>query len=489
MSVFLAYQSAWYADPSKVRVCEKSRRIGITWAEAARQVLLASRSKASGGMDCAYVTTSARLGRVYIQACAEWAEHLGIAAQAMGSEMVDEVLANEIHFKSGFRIRALTSNPEAMRGLGGDVIVDEAGHHQDLAELLKSARAMTDWGGRLTLISTHNGADNPFALLVEEIRSKKRAGSLHRITIHDALRAGLFRRRCEVRGEPYSLEAEQAWLDEALASWGAEEEYLCIPSALGATYIRRDLVEQASAPGNVVRISLPPEHAQKSHIERQSLIGAWCEGTLAPLLHRLPRDKITTLGVDFARSCNGDLSVIAPMCETRELQKVVPWLLEMRGVPYEEQWQILRFVGERIPRWGGVALDRGLGGDWLAEQALHYWGESRVDRVQITANWYAEHLPRLRSAFEEAKIQIPADSDIRDDFLMIEVSRGLPRLRDQRAKDSKDGKPRHGDSVIAIALALSRHSTHPVEFDFRPVPRPLGPLSRGSAGPPRKHSF
>ena len=28
----------------------------------------------------------------------------------------------------------------------------------------------------------------------------------------------------------------------------------------------------------------------------------------------------------------------------------------------------------------------------------------------------------------------------------------------------------HGTVVIAIALALSRHSTHPVEFDFRPVP-------------------
>ena len=155
-------------------------------------------------------------------------------------------------------------------------------------------------------------------------------------------------------------------------------------------------------------------------------------------------------------------------------------------VPYEEQWQILRFVGERIPRWGGVALDRGLGGDWLAEQALHHWGESRVDRVQITANWYAENLPRLRSAFEEHKIQIPSDTDIRDDFMMIEVSRGLPRLRDRRSTDSKDGRPRHGDSVIAIALALSRHSTYPVEFDFRPVPKP-GLGDRRS--PQRKYSL
>ena len=486
MSVFLPYQSAWYADPSKVRVCEKSRRIGITWAEAARQVLLASRSKASGGMNCAYVTTSAKLGRIYIRACAEWAEHLGLAAQAMGGEMVDEVLTDEIRFASGFSVRALTSNPEAMRGLGGDVLIDEAAHHADLAELLKAARAMSDWGGGLTVISTHNGADNPFNLLCEEIRAKKRRGSLHRIDIHQAIRDGLYRRRCEVRGEPYSPEAEREWLEEALLSWGAEEEYLCVPSALGATYIRRDLVEQASVPGNVVRISLPPEHVQKSHHERQSLILAWCEGTVAPLLHSLPRDRITTLGVDFARSCNGDLSVIAPMCETRELLKVVPWLIEMRGVPYEEQWQILRFVAERVPRWGGVALDRGLGGDWLAEQALHYWGESRVDRVQISAGWYAENLPRLRSAFEEGKIRIPADSDIRDDFMMIEVSSGLPRLRAQRSTDSKDGKPRHGDSVIAIALALSRHSTYPVEFDFRPVPKP-GLGDRRS--PQRKYSL
>lgn len=266
MSAFLEYQARWYSDGAKVRVCEKSRRIGITWSEAARQVLLASRSRSAGGMDCAYVTTSARLGRVYIEACAHWAQHLGVAAKAMGANLVDEILSHEIVFGSGFRIRALTSNPEAMRGLGGDVVIDEAAHHADLVELLKAARAMTDWGGRLSIISTHNGVENPFNLLCEEVRTKKRAASIHRVTIHDALGAGLFRRRCQVQGIPWTAKGEAAWLKEALESWGSDEEYLVIPSRSGSSYIRRDLIEECSQEAPIERLELPADHIHRAEV-------------------------------------------------------------------------------------------------------------------------------------------------------------------------------------------------------------------------------
>jgi len=34
-AVLLPYQQAWIADKSQLKVAEKSRRIGLTWAEAA----------------------------------------------------------------------------------------------------------------------------------------------------------------------------------------------------------------------------------------------------------------------------------------------------------------------------------------------------------------------------------------------------------------------------------------------------------------------
>lgn len=486
MSAFLPYQQAWYSDKAQVRVCEKSRRIGITWSEAARQVLLASRSRAAGGMDCSYLSTSHRLGRKYIATCAQWAETLGLAAEAMGSKMVGEVLAHEIQFASGFKVQALTSNPEALRGEGGDVVIDEAAHHQDLAELLKAARAVGDWGGRLTLISTHNGVDNPFAILCEEIRAKKRFASLHRITIHDALAAGLYKRRCLVQGIQWTAEGEAAWLKEALESWGSDEEYLVIPSRSGGTYIRRDLIEECSKEAPIRRLDLPPEHHLKAEGERTAYITSWCVANLDIPLKTLAGDRTTTVGVDFARSSNGDLSVMALMTEERNLVKACPLLLELRGVPFEEQWHILRFICDKIPRFGGAALDSGLNGGWLGEKASAHYGPSQVDCVQITSHWYGSELPRFRAAFEEHQIVVPADVDVRDDLLMIEMRDGIPKMRKERSTDSKSKKPRHGDSAIALALAFARHAKAPPKYELIRMP---GLGDRERRGPARKYGL
>ena len=39
--VLLPYQQRWIADTSPVKVCEKSRRVGLSWAEAADDTLYA----------------------------------------------------------------------------------------------------------------------------------------------------------------------------------------------------------------------------------------------------------------------------------------------------------------------------------------------------------------------------------------------------------------------------------------------------------------
>lgn len=488
MSVFLPYQETWYSDQAKVRVCEKSRRIGITWSEAARQVLLASRSRSSGGRDCYYLSTSAKLGKEYIKTCAHWCETLGLASSSLGVQMVEKngLQTEEIKFASGYSIQALTSNPESLRGKGGDVVLDEAAHHQDLQELLKSAGAVGDWGGRLTLISTHNGVDNPFNLLCEEIRAKKRAASLHRISIHDALRDGLYRRRCLIEGVPWTVEGEARWLAEALARWGSEEEYEVIPARGGGCYIRRDLIEACSREVPIVRLELSPGHDLKAEAERASFIARWCAANLDTPLKTLAGDMITTVGVDFARSSTGDLSVMALMTEERNMVKACPLLLELRGVPYEEQWKVLKHLCDKIPRWGGVALDSGLNGGWLGEQARSLYGTSRVDCVQITSHWYGENLPRFRAAFEEHMIAVPRDVDVRDDLLMIEMRDGIPKMRKERSEDSKTKKGRHGDSAIALALAFARHAKAPPKYELIRMP---GLGDRERRGPARKYGL
>lgn len=482
MSVLMPYQARWYADKSGLRVVEKCRRAGITWAEAARQVMRAARAKHAGGNDCYYVSTSHRLGREYIEECAEWARALNAAATHFGTHIVAnfgrDVLTHEIRFASGFAVRAITSNPASMRGLGGSICIDEAAHHPDLRELLKAAAALGDWGGDISVVSTHNGKDNPFNELVEQVRAKKRGGSLHRISLPDAVAEGLYRRQCQVRGVPWTEEGERLWVADKLATWGADEEYLVIPSSSSGSYIRRDLIEECSHQVPIVRLELPADHMRlagetkaEAEARRAAFIESWCEAELRHLLERLPSDRLVTVGVDFARSGNGDLSVFAPMVEKRDLVKVCPWLLELRGIPFEEQWTILRFICTNIPKFGGASIDGTGNGSWLAETALAYFGASLVTYVKLSATWYSENIPRFRSAFEEHQVLVPADVDVRDDLLQLTVINGVPKLREGRGVDSKDKKPRHGDSAIALALAYSRHRDAPADLDFRRVER------------------
>lgn len=47
--VFLGYQRRWFEDESQICIAEKSRRTGLTWAEAGRNVMTAAKPKRRGG--------------------------------------------------------------------------------------------------------------------------------------------------------------------------------------------------------------------------------------------------------------------------------------------------------------------------------------------------------------------------------------------------------------------------------------------------------
>ncbi|KZJ93574.1 hypothetical protein AWH00_23300 [Escherichia coli] len=60
------------------------------------------------------------------------------------------------------------SNPGNIRGMQGNVTIDEAAFHEQLDEVLKAVTPLTTWGGKVRLISTHDGVDNPFNQLIHE---------------------------------------------------------------------------------------------------------------------------------------------------------------------------------------------------------------------------------------------------------------------------------------------------------------------------------
>jgi len=197
--ILLPYQRAWIADRSAVKVYEKSRRIGITWAEAADRALAAAASK-PGGMDSWYIGYNKDMAREFIETTAEWARRFNKAADA---------IEDRINFASGHKVVALSSRPSNLRGKDGCAVIDEAAYHNDLPGLLKAALAFTMWGGSVHIISTHYGADNAFNELVTDIRAGRKPYSLHRTTLDDALKDGLFRTICRVRERRWSESAEE----------------------------------------------------------------------------------------------------------------------------------------------------------------------------------------------------------------------------------------------------------------------------------------
>jgi len=78
-----------------------------------------------------------------------------------------------ISFASGFRVEALSSRPENIRGLQGTVVIDEAAFHKNVRDVLDAVNALLIWGGKIRVISSHNGIQNPFNELIREADAGK----------------------------------------------------------------------------------------------------------------------------------------------------------------------------------------------------------------------------------------------------------------------------------------------------------------------------
>lgn len=474
--VLLPYQQRWQRDRSEVRVAEKSRRIGFSWNAACESVLDAAERD---GCDVWYVGYNKDMAREFILDCAFWTRKFWrFESQVEDVEEEDgdaKILAFAIRFPSGFRITALSSRPTNLRGKKGHIIIDEAAFHDDLPGLLKSAMAVFVWGGRarVDIISTHNGTDSAFASLCESVRAGKLPYSLHKVTIDDAIAEGLVRRICLVTKTKWSPEYETQWRAEKFALYGddADEELLCVPARSGGTYIGRDLVERAMVGGAVARLTLPEGFSQWKPELQKAEVETWCKEHLAPLLAKLPKDKIHFFGEDFGRT--SDRTVIAPGYVAQDLKRVFPFAVEMSNVPYDQQKQVLFYVVDRLPKFAKGALDATGNGGYLAEKAQQKYGQVRIEAVALSEKWYAENLPPFKAAFEDNRVVLPSDADHMIDLSHFKVINGVPKLPKARTSATGEGPPRHGDAAIAYALAHAASRMPSAAYDYKAAPKPV----------------
>ena len=463
--VLLPYQQRVLASTAshQLTVCEKSRRVGVTWAIGADAVLTSSAAKIAGGMDTFYIGYEKEMTREFIDTCAMWGKAFNQAAGEVEEfifldqkgDDTREIQAFRIRFASGYDITALCSRPRSLRGRQGYVIIDEAAFHDELDELLKSAMALLIWGGKVLVISTHNGADHPFNKLVEDVRSGQQKGELLRITFDDALADGLYQRICLIKDKEWSAEAERAWAADIRAFYraNAAEELDVIPKNAGGAYLPRMLIEARSSRDiPVIRWACDDAFSRRPESDTQAMALEFCERELLPHLATLDRHRPTAFGQDFGRT--GDLSVMWPLQVTIDLVREAIFVLELRNVPFAEQKLIACYILDRLPQLGWAVFDASGNGAAHAEAARRKYGDNKVEELKLSTEWYRVNMPPYKAGFEGSSVLIPFDIDVRTDHELITMTNGVAKVPDDARGIGADGGQRHGDSAIAGALAF-----------------------------------
>lgn len=442
-NLLLPYQQRLLSavSSSALVVVEKSRRIGATWALAADAVLRAGRTRAAGGMNVMYISYAMDMTREFVEACAVFAK---IFSQGLSS--VDEFLfkdkdaagdkninAFRINFVSGFKIQALSSAPRSIRGKQGLVIIDEAAFVDNLSELVKAAMALLLWGGRVVVISTHNGVDNRFNALLDDVRSKKKKGLALKITFMDAIKDGLYE-RIKLMGKTQA-ETEQDYIDDAYGFYWphADEELDVIPSAGGGSWISPADVSAATCDANITG--------------EQNYQGGFCY-----------------IGWDVARK--KDLSVIT-------VYEDVNGVLTQREVVVMEGWTFKRQHAEFdrvMARYRAVRANIDMTGLGMAvcEAAQERHGSARVQGVNFTAASKLELATIYRTRFEEQTIQIAQDGLLRSDILAIKKSGGVSGVPVFVNDNQTDG---HGDRFWSGALAAMAAKTGYMPYAYHSAAR------------------
>lgn len=489
--ILMAHQRSWLEDQSDLKICEKGRRTGITFAEMLGCTLTAAAARGAGGQNCFYIGDTKDKGREAIGYVAHFAKVIAGEAHTIEEFLFEDqqpdgstkfISAYRVRFASGFRVEALSSNPANIRGLQGTVVIDEAGFHKDVREVIDAVNAMLIWGGKVRIISTHNGYLNPFNELIREARSGKNGFAVHRYTFGDAVENGLYKRVCLMRGLTWSQEAQDAWEATIRSSYGAREaamrqELDAVPAEMQGAALTRVQIEAVMEDGiPVARWTQPDSFKNASEEDRKRAALTWCEETLQPILQRLDPERRHVMGEDFARS--GDVTDIVIAELGVDLRRRWKMLVELRNIPFDQQRDILFWILDRVPRFVKGAMDRTGNGAYLAEKATQRYG-SRIVEVAFSRQWYELEMPPYIEAFSDRTILLPAHEDVLRDHQALQYVDGIIRVpRDFRFKGS-DGMDRHGDSAVAGALAwyASRSDIH--EYDYTSAARPPAGIESG----------
>jgi len=431
--ILLPYQERWVKDGSLWKLCEKSRQIGWTWSTA---YAIVRRSALAGAKDDTWISSRDEIqAKLFIQDCLKFANLLKIAAEDLGSKVIDDKgnTAQILRFATGVTVNSMSSNPDAQAGKRGSRVLDEFALHQDPRQLFSIATPGLTWGGQLEIFSTHRGSANFFNELVQEAKHKgnPKNFSLHTVTLTKALSEGfLYKLQSKLpKDDPRQQLDEADYWNQVKAGCADEEtflqEYECIPGDDKAAFLSYDAIASCQYPAG----------DKWEHTLEQ----------LAALQGRLH------IGVDIGR--DHDLTVIWVLEKLGDVY-YTRHIRELQNCKFAEQEAILYDI-LRLPNVRRCCIDRNGIGRQFAERATERF-PGRVEEVKFTQETKQDMAVPLKLAFEDRSIRIPWSRAIQADL------RGVKKETTASGNDrftADRGKNGHSDRFWALALALHSAQT------------------------------
>jgi phage FluMu gp28-like protein len=421
-SFFLPYQLRWLNDNSKVKIWEKSRRIGATYVQSFEDVIDCIKKKVPSVW---FSSADESAAREYITYCEQWVKLFNVAAKSLGEIIIDndkDVKAFVIQFSNGTKIHALSSNPKGFRSKGGKVVLDEFAFHNNPEELWKAARPCITWGYPLRIFSTHNGQSCLYYKFLDQVQKGKLKWSHHKTPIQLAVEEGLVDK---IYARATTKKEHQEWLDEECKNCFDDytwfQEYCCIAIDEACAFLPYDLISTCES--NDV---LKPFETIKGDLY---------------------------VGIDIGRK--KDLTVIWCL-ERFENNKYTRKVKILEKTPFHIQYEIISEILKH-PRLRRCCIDATGLGMQIAETAQKDFGKFRVEPVMFTNKSKEELAYNLRTNFENKTIIIPSEHDIREDLHSIrKITTKAGNIRFDADTSEVNG---HADRFWALALALCACST------------------------------
>ncbi len=434
----LAYQDRWINDRSLMKIMEKGRRIGVSYGSSYEDVRY--HALAASAQDTWVSSRDEVTAREYLLYCKKFAAVLDKGAQDFGEEVMaaDGTTAHVLGFSNGTRLNSLASNPDVFAGKGGRVKLDEFALRNDPRGVFAIAGPTIDWGGSLSIISTHRGSANFFNTLIQEIKYKgnPKRFSLHTVTLQDALeQCFLWKLQTKLPDGDPRLDMDEAEYFDYQRSRAADEEtfqqeYMCQPSDDASAFLSYDLIDGCKYPA----------------------AEDWATDLLDiknPLY----------VGVDVGR--DHDLTVIWVIEKTGGIS-LTRKVVEMKAQTFEAQEAALYEV-LALPQVRRCCIDQTGIGRQFAERAQKRFGTYKVEGLHFTGPVKEELAYPVRAAFEDKSVRIPDSQTLFSDLRGIRketTASGNIRFAGERGKNG------HCDRFWALGLALHAGKSIAADFGF-----------------------